>query len=115
MPMNQTRRRFLMTLSVAGAVSFARIPSPLAAEGSLETTAIRLTKSRGICSAAEYVAEALMRDEGFTDIRYVDASPPETMAACYSEGASATKFGHGAGHFLLQAAPIAADPLRNAE
>src|SRR5438132_11787916 len=35
--------------------------------------------------------------------------------ACYSEHASATKFGHGAVHCPLQAAPIAVDPLLHAE
>jgi NitT/TauT family transport system substrate-binding protein len=72
--MTQTRRRFLTTLSMAGAASLVRAPQGLAAEGVLETTAIRLAKIPGICIAPQYVAEELLRDEGFTDVRYVAVS-----------------------------------------
>jgi NitT/TauT family transport system substrate-binding protein len=53
----------------------------LAAEGPLETTSVRITKNQGICYAPQYVAEELLRDEGFTDIRFVDTPPPEITAA----------------------------------
>jgi NitT/TauT family transport system substrate-binding protein len=75
MPMRQTRRSFLTTLSLAGGASLIRAPRALAAEGPLETTTVRLTKVPGICLAPQYVAEELLRAEGFTDIRYVDAPP----------------------------------------
>ena len=71
MPMTQTRRRFLTTLSLAGAAGLVRAPPALAAEGALETTTVRLAKIAGICLAPQYVAEELLRAEGFTDIRYV--------------------------------------------
>jgi NitT/TauT family transport system substrate-binding protein len=68
----QTRRRFLTTLSVAGgAVLLGARPAP-AAEGALETTTVRLARNPGICIAPQYVAEELLRAEGFTDIRYVE-------------------------------------------
>ena len=70
-----TRRRFLTTLSMAGAAGILRGPPSLAAEGPLETTTVRLTKVPGICLAPQYVAEELLRAEGFTDIRYVDTPP----------------------------------------
>ena len=70
--MMHTRRRFLTTLSMAGAAGILRGPPSLAAEGPLETTTVRLTKVPGICLAPQYVAEELLRAEGFTDIRYVD-------------------------------------------
>jgi NitT/TauT family transport system substrate-binding protein len=73
MPMVQTRRRFLTNLSLAGAAGLVRAPNLLAAEGPLETTSVRLTKNPGICLAPQYVAEELLRAEGFTEIRYVDA------------------------------------------
>ena len=66
-----TRRRFLTTLSVAGAAGLVRAPRVLAAEGALETTTVRLPKGKGICVAPQDVAEELLRAEGFTDIRYV--------------------------------------------
>jgi NitT/TauT family transport system substrate-binding protein len=75
MPIIQTRRRFLTTLSLAGAASLVRAPPALGAEGSLETTSVRIVKIPGICVAPQYVAEELLRAEGFTDVRYVDAWP----------------------------------------
>ena len=67
----QTRRRFLTTLSVAGAAGLVRAPRVLAADGALETTTVRLPKARSICGAPQDVAQELLRAEGFTDIRYV--------------------------------------------
>jgi NitT/TauT family transport system substrate-binding protein len=76
MKMIQTRRRFLTTLSLAGAAGFlsAPIPRARAAEPALETTTVRLGKLPVICVAPQYVCEALLRAEGFTDIRYVDTT-----------------------------------------
>src|ERR1700757_2002463 len=71
MPIIQNRRQFLTTLSLAGAAAFVRGPPALAAEGSLETTTVRLAKNEGICLAPQYVADELLRAEGFTDIRHV--------------------------------------------
>ena len=62
--MVQTRRRFLNTLSGAGAVGLLLAPRALAAEGALETTSVRLLKFSGICIAPQYVAEGLLRTEG---------------------------------------------------
>jgi NitT/TauT family transport system substrate-binding protein len=74
MPNTHTRRRFLTTLSLAGAASLVfRAPRAFAAEGALETTAIRLVNDTSICIAPEYVAEEFLRAEGFTDIRYIEA------------------------------------------
>jgi NitT/TauT family transport system substrate-binding protein len=72
MSMVHTRRRFLTTLSLAGAAGLLRTPRALAAEGMLETTTVRIGKSPGICVAPQYVAEELLRAEGFTDVRYVE-------------------------------------------
>ena len=81
MPMTQTRRRFLTTMSLAGAAGFlpAPIPRAQAAEREPETTSVRLAKIPVICFAPQYVCEALLRAEGFTDIRYVD-TPLPTMS-----------------------------------
>ena len=68
--MNQTRRHFLATLLLAGAAALARVPPARAAEGSLETTALRLLHKPTICGAPQYLAEELLRAEGFTDIHY---------------------------------------------
>ena len=72
MPMTQTRRRVLTTLSLAGAASLLQVPRGLAAEGSLETTSVRLLKTPGICLAPQYLSEALLGAEGFTHVDYVE-------------------------------------------
>jgi NitT/TauT family transport system substrate-binding protein len=77
MPMMQSRRRFLTTVSLAGAAGLLGAPPTLAAEGPLETTTVRLAKG-GICIAPQYVAEELLRAEGFTDIRYLEGLPGAT-------------------------------------
>jgi NitT/TauT family transport system substrate-binding protein len=74
MSTTQTRRRFLRTLSSAGAAGLI-LPPALAAEGPLETTAIRFAKIANMCFAPQLVAEELLRAEGFTDIHYVDLVP----------------------------------------
>jgi len=76
MPMMHTRRRFLTTASLAMVAGLIGAPRLLAAEGTLETTIVRLPKSAAICIAPGYVAEGLLRAEGFTDIRYVDMPNP---------------------------------------
>jgi NitT/TauT family transport system substrate-binding protein len=74
MPMLQTRRRFLTTLSLAGAARFIPVPRALAVEGSLETKTVRLPKVLGVCVSPQYAAEELLRAEGFTDVRYVETT-----------------------------------------
>jgi NitT/TauT family transport system substrate-binding protein len=72
MPIAQTRRQFLTTLSLAGAAGLLHAPPSRAAEGALETTTVRIAKIGAICLAPQYVSEELLRAEGFTDIRYVE-------------------------------------------
>jgi NitT/TauT family transport system substrate-binding protein len=67
------RRQVLTEAMLAGLVTLAGTPHALAADGPLETTAVRLGKVKGICIAPQYVAEELLRLEGFTEIRYVEA------------------------------------------
>ena len=84
MPMTQTRRRFLTTLSMAGAAGVVGARPARAGEGGLETTTIGIARAAGICIAPQYVAEELLRAEGFTDVRYVQLPPgsnsPEGIA-----------------------------------
>src|SRR5215472_10379348 len=70
MALVQTRRHFLTTASLAGAAVLLRSPPVYAAEERLETTVLRLLHRPSICGAPVYVAEELLRAEGFTDIRY---------------------------------------------
>jgi NitT/TauT family transport system substrate-binding protein len=75
----QTRRRFLSALSATGAAGFLWYPRAKAAEPPPETTRVRLPRMSVICVAPLYVCEELLRDEGFTDIGYVDISLPELI------------------------------------
>src|SRR5215469_2478211 len=73
--MMYTRRRFLTTLSMAGAAGVLRGPPSLAAEGPLETTTVRLGKIPASCDAPLYAAAELLRTEGFTDVRFISSAP----------------------------------------
>jgi NitT/TauT family transport system substrate-binding protein len=81
MTLMQTRRGFLTNLSLAGAAIFGDAPPLQAAEEQLETTTIRFINYGvlPICLAPQSVAEALLRAEGFTDIRYVQPSNPSWL------------------------------------
>jgi NitT/TauT family transport system substrate-binding protein len=81
MTITQTRRQFLAGLSLTSAAGLVGARPALAAEAALEITSVRITKGPSICMAPQYIAEELLRDEGFTDIRFVDTPPPETGAA----------------------------------
>jgi NitT/TauT family transport system substrate-binding protein len=75
MPLIQTRRHFLTGLSLAGATAFIRSPRSLAAEGTLETTTVRLGKLPASCDAPIYAASDLLRAEGFTNVRFIGTAP----------------------------------------
>jgi NitT/TauT family transport system substrate-binding protein len=68
----QTRRRLLATMSSAAAASAFGSARMSAQEAPPETTTIRLVKTPGICFAPLYIAEELLRIEGFSEVRYVD-------------------------------------------
>jgi NitT/TauT family transport system substrate-binding protein len=61
----------MATLSSATAAALLDASNVLAEEAPLETTRIRLFDWTGICIAPQFVAEELLRSEGFTDIQYV--------------------------------------------
>ena len=74
MQISQTRRDFLTSTSLAAAVSVLGSRSSFADEGPLETTTVRLPFNSNICLAPQFVAEELLRADGFTDVRYVRSS-----------------------------------------
>src|SRR6266498_4438430 len=83
MHMIQSRRQFLAT-SLAGAWGVVGLRTqPAYADPPPETTKIRLSQIAGICVAPQYVAEELLKSEGFTDIEYVSyiANPYPAFAA----------------------------------
>jgi NitT/TauT family transport system substrate-binding protein len=101
----QTRRRFLTTLSLAGAAGLVRTPQTLATEGVLETTSVRLPKGSSICTSPQYIVEELLRAEGFTDIRYVEMPADAVPEA----------IGHGKLDFALNYATMVAVAIDRGE
>jgi NitT/TauT family transport system substrate-binding protein len=68
-----SRREFLTKATLAGTAGLLGIaPSSVAAEPPLDTTTIRLIRTPALCSAPQFLAEELLRAEGFTDIRYTE-------------------------------------------
>jgi len=82
LPGRLSRRRFVQAaagvgLSAAGlalvsACGSQGLPAlPFNSVSALETTTIRIPINAGICVAPQYVAEDLLRAEGFTDVQYI--------------------------------------------
>jgi NitT/TauT family transport system substrate-binding protein len=77
-----SRRAFLGELTLAGTVGLLSLyPRSVAAEPPPETTKVRLLKGPTICMAPQYVAEALLRGEGFAEVTYVAGSGPGGAAS----------------------------------
>jgi NitT/TauT family transport system substrate-binding protein len=85
MQMLHSRRSFLASLSLAGAANLLDGGDSLAQERPPEITTIRIPSGSLICNAPTYIADELLRAEGFTDIQHVpvtperSAGPPEPM------------------------------------
>src|ERR1043165_2902552 len=69
-PGEWSRRRFLSAAALGGAgAAFGLHSAAAQAEPPPEVTTIRWVRSPAICVAPYYVAEGLLRAEGFTDVR----------------------------------------------
>jgi NitT/TauT family transport system substrate-binding protein len=80
----QNRRRFLASISAAGAAGVLGARSSLADEGPPEVTTIRPTYWLGqACVAPMSIAAELLRAEGFTDVHFV---PPASDAHSVARG-----------------------------
>ena len=67
-----SRREFLKGVSLAGTAALLGLDGDaLAAEPPPETTKLRLARGDSICQAPQFVAEALLQSEGFTDVQYL--------------------------------------------
>jgi NitT/TauT family transport system substrate-binding protein len=81
------RRQFLRVL---GASSLGCLPLPAIAEPPPETTRLRLVLDYSICLAPQYVAEELLRLEGFTQIDYVNDNDADPSSLLYEGKADLT-------------------------
>jgi NitT/TauT family transport system substrate-binding protein len=70
--MDCTRRELMRGLTLAGMAGLlGPAPETARAEPPPETSRIRLVRIPSICRAPQYVADDLLRGQGFTDIEYV--------------------------------------------
>jgi len=84
-----SRREFLSRTLLTGAGMYLGLGSDLAlaaAEPPPETTRIRLQKSWSPCWVPQLVAEELLREEGFTDIQYIEHDNYEDGDKLMAEG-----------------------------
>ena len=65
------RRDFLASAPSLAAAALLGLSDRAAADPPPETARLRLVQIPGICQAPQYVAEALLRAEGFTDVQYL--------------------------------------------
>jgi NitT/TauT family transport system substrate-binding protein len=82
-----TRRAFLGGLTVAGTAGLLGLhPRPARAEPPPETPRLRLVQTPSMCQAPQYVAEELLRDEGFTEVAYLTKEGPYDIAQALASG-----------------------------
>ena len=67
----QSRRCFLAALSSTGVTGLIGARNVFAEEAAPETTRLRLIQVPSICMVAQFIAEELLRREGFTDVQYI--------------------------------------------
>ena len=104
-----SRREFLGGLALGGTAGFLGLqPGLVAAEPPPETTKIRLVQIPGICQAPQFVAEELLRSEGFTEVHYLKKEGTEGIEKALASG-EADLTGHFAAPLLLRLE--AGDPI----
>src|SRR5215470_20254869 len=103
-----SRRRFLGGVTLAGTAGFLGLrPKLVTAESPLETTRIRLIHDPSICVAPQYLAEELLRADGFSDVQYIEAT----------DGSGARVVGAGDADMMMEFAGVyvsridAGDPI----
>ncbi|MGZ8425322.1 MAG: ABC transporter substrate-binding protein [Candidatus Binatia bacterium] len=103
------RREFLTNLAVAGSAALLGLHADaFAAEPPPETKRIRIPQIPSTCRSPEWVAEELLRAEGFTDVQYIPVPGTQGVERALASGEADL-----AGHF---AAPVilrleAGDPI----
>jgi NitT/TauT family transport system substrate-binding protein len=78
------RRGFLVGTSALGAAGLLGIPRLARAEPPPETRHIRLVRAPAICFAPQYVAEELLRLEGFSEVSYVEIPIGPSVEGVYA-------------------------------
>ena len=90
-----SRREFLAGTSLLGAGALLGLPRTATAEPPPEAAKIRIVQSESICLAPQYVAEELLRLEGFSEVEYVK----------YPGGQASSVLAAGRADFTMQTVP----------
>jgi len=80
-----TRRRFVRGLAATAGLA-GRAPGLASGEPPPETARIRWVETPSMCQAPQYVAEELLRAEGFTDVQYLTKPGPYDIADALASG-----------------------------
>jgi NitT/TauT family transport system substrate-binding protein len=81
------RRQFLKGLTLAGTAALLEVePGPAGAEPPPEVTRIRVHDAPITCFAPLYIAEGLLKAEGFTDVQYVKTDLNEGPTKALGQG-----------------------------
>ena len=82
-----TRRQFLTTAALTGTGALLGSPTETAtAEPPLETTKLRLAQISSICYAPQYMAEDILRNEGFAEVQYVKFTSGDAVTKALAAG-----------------------------
>ena len=97
------RRRDLLrgVGAAAAAAALAGRPRTADAEAPPETTRIVLLQTASMCQAPQYVAEDLLRGEGFTDVRYIKQDGQRAIADALASGEASINM-HFSGPLILR-------------
>ena len=104
-----TRRQFLTTAALTGTGALLGSPTETStAEPPPETNRIRLVQAGGMCQAPKYLAEDLLRAEGFTDVQYIkkDTNLGNTTAVADGEADISVQFSGPVLTYVDGGAPI---------
>ena len=80
-----SRRRFLANTSALGAASFLGFPLSAVAEPPPETRKLKLVQIPNICQAPQYIAEELLKSEGF-EVQYVQKQGGKGIESALASG-----------------------------
>jgi NitT/TauT family transport system substrate-binding protein len=97
-----SRREFLSAATLAETGALLKSPSYVcAAEPSLETTRLRIPQIPSTCRSPEWVAEELLRTEGFADVQYITVQGTRGVERALASG-EADIGGHFAAPVILR-------------
>src|SRR3989440_4346382 len=104
-----SRREFLRGLTLAGTANLAGLrPELAAAEPLPETTRLRISRVPSTCRSPEWMAEALLRAEGFSNVQYIPTAGTVGVEQALASG-EADISGHFAAPVILRVE--AGDPI----